>query len=96
MVHMDGDAARERARFNMVEQQIRTWEVLDQDVLDRRLGPHDDPARPGEPGRNVVLRVVLLVPGEGNDGKLRRAGHNPAKELNERLMSQMAAAPRGL
>ena len=24
----------ERARFNMVEQQIRTWEVLDQNVLD--------------------------------------------------------------
>lgn len=24
----------EKARFNMVEQQIRTWEVLDQDVLD--------------------------------------------------------------
>ena len=24
----------ERARYNMVEQQIRTWEVLDQDVLD--------------------------------------------------------------
>ncbi len=24
----------EHARFNMVEQQIRTWEVLDQDVLD--------------------------------------------------------------
>jgi len=24
----------ERARFNMVEQQIRTWEVLDQEVLD--------------------------------------------------------------
>src|SRR5688572_31078740 len=24
----------ERARFNMVEQQIRTWEVLDQRVLD--------------------------------------------------------------
>jgi protein-L-isoaspartate(D-aspartate) O-methyltransferase len=26
--------AFERARFNMVEQQIRTWDVLDQDVLD--------------------------------------------------------------
>jgi protein-L-isoaspartate(D-aspartate) O-methyltransferase len=26
--------ALERARFNMVEQQIRTWDVLDQDVLD--------------------------------------------------------------
>ncbi|HSQ04479.1 MAG TPA: protein-L-isoaspartate O-methyltransferase, partial [Burkholderiales bacterium] len=24
----------ERARFNMVEQQIRPWEVLDQQVLD--------------------------------------------------------------
>ena len=24
----------EKARFNMVEQQIRTWEVLNQDVLD--------------------------------------------------------------
>ena len=24
----------EQARTNMVEQQIRTWEVLDQDVLD--------------------------------------------------------------
>ncbi|HEU0290628.1 MAG TPA: protein-L-isoaspartate O-methyltransferase, partial [Burkholderiales bacterium] len=24
----------EQARFNMVEQQIRTWEVLDQQVLD--------------------------------------------------------------
>ena len=24
----------ELARFNMVEQQIRTWDVLDQDVLD--------------------------------------------------------------
>ena len=24
----------EQARFNMVEQQIRTWEVLDQGVLD--------------------------------------------------------------
>ena len=26
--------AFEQARFNMVEQQIRTWDVLDQDVLD--------------------------------------------------------------
>ena len=27
----------EQARFNMIEQQIRTWEVLDQDVLDLLL-----------------------------------------------------------
>lgn len=37
---MDTEKARlekgrvEKARFNMVEQQIRTWDVLDQDVLD--------------------------------------------------------------
>ena len=30
----------ERARFNMVEQQIRTWEVLDQRVLDLLLVVH--------------------------------------------------------
>ena len=24
----------EQARFNMIEQQIRTWQVLDQDILD--------------------------------------------------------------
>ena len=27
----------EQARFNMVEQQIRPWDVLDQDVLDLLL-----------------------------------------------------------
>ena len=31
---MDTDITRERARFNMVEQQIRPWEVLDTRVLD--------------------------------------------------------------
>src|SRR4051812_42218666 len=30
----------EQARFNMVEQQIRTWEVLDQDVLDLLYAVH--------------------------------------------------------
>ena len=27
----------ERARLNMIEQQIRTWDVLDQDILDLLL-----------------------------------------------------------
>jgi protein-L-isoaspartate(D-aspartate) O-methyltransferase len=30
----------EQARFNMVEQQVRTWEVLDQDVLDLLYAVH--------------------------------------------------------
>lgn len=32
--HMNAQIDVERARFNMVEQQIRPWEVLDQQVLD--------------------------------------------------------------
>ena len=32
--HADFDVQREQARFNMIEQQIRTWEVLDGRVLD--------------------------------------------------------------
>lgn len=32
----------ERARYNMVEQQIRPWDVLDQDVLDLLLGMRRD------------------------------------------------------
>src|SRR5699024_9287344 len=33
----------EQARFNMVEQQVRPWEVLDQRVLDRLAGvPRED------------------------------------------------------
>ena len=34
---MDPQLDVERARFNMVEQQIRPWEVLDQRVLDLLL-----------------------------------------------------------
>lgn len=33
-VSLDAPMNLERARFNMVEQQIRTWDVLDQEVLD--------------------------------------------------------------
>jgi HPr kinase/phosphorylase len=47
---------------------------------------------PVRPGRDLarLIEVAAL------HTKLRRAGHNPAKELNERLVAQMARAPRGL
>ncbi|MEN9575536.1 MAG: Hpr(Ser) kinase/phosphatase [Verrucomicrobiota bacterium] len=47
---------------------------------------------PVKPGRDLarLIEVAAL------HTKLRRAGHNPAKELNERLMAQMAAQTRGL
>jgi HPr kinase/phosphorylase len=47
------------------------------------------PVRPGRDLARLIEVAALHV-------KLRRAGHNPAKELNERLLSQMSAAPRGL
>jgi protein-L-isoaspartate(D-aspartate) O-methyltransferase len=36
----EADFDYEQARYNMVEQQIRTWEVLDQDVLDLLFTVH--------------------------------------------------------
>ena len=36
----------EQARFNMIEQQIRTWEVLDQDVLDLLMKIHREDFMP--------------------------------------------------
>jgi protein-L-isoaspartate(D-aspartate) O-methyltransferase len=38
----------DQARFNMVEQQIRTWEVLDQDVLDLLYAVHREDFVPAE------------------------------------------------
>mgnify|MGYP003348922216 FL=1 len=64
-----------------------------EEAFDEILGiriPHVTiPVRPGRDLARLIEVAALHV-------KLRRAGHNPAKELNERLMSQMAAAPRGL
>lgn len=47
---------------------------------------------PVRPGRDLarLIEVAAL------HTKLRRAGHNPARELNERLVAQMAGAKRGL
>ena len=38
----------ERARFNMVEQQVRPWEVLDQDVLDSMMAVKREEFVPGD------------------------------------------------
>ena len=45
----------EQARFNMIEQQIRTWEVLDEDVLEwfRKSGPRY------QTRMNAVLRMYV-------------------------------------
>ena len=54
----------EQARSNMVEQQIRTWEVLDQDVLDLLYTvPREDFAPQGY--RNLAFTDMEIPVGEG-------------------------------
>ncbi|MGI9026480.1 MAG: protein-L-isoaspartate O-methyltransferase family protein, partial [Burkholderiaceae bacterium] len=60
------DSATERARANMIEQQIRTWEVLSQDVLDILQIVHREAFVP-EPYRALAFvdtEVPLVVDGE--------------------------------
>ncbi|HEX2197721.1 MAG TPA: protein-L-isoaspartate O-methyltransferase [Burkholderiales bacterium] len=54
----------EQARTNMVEQQIRTWEVLDQDVLDLLyVVPREEFVRPEH--RSLAFSDLQLPLGEG-------------------------------
>src|SRR2546427_7290014 len=54
----------EQARFNMVEQQIRTWEVLDQDVLDLLyLVPREEFVLPQH--RSLAFSDIHIPLGEG-------------------------------
>jgi len=54
----------EQARANMVEQQIRPWEVLDQDVLDLLyVVPREDFVRPAD--RNLAFVDMEIPIGEG-------------------------------
>ncbi len=59
----------EQARFNMIEQQIRTWEVLDQDVLDLLYAVRRDLLR----GREVETRLRFVGIGDGRGTDLEIA-----------------------
>jgi len=54
----------ERARFNMVEQQIRTWDVLDQDVLDLLFKVHREDYVAGA-YRELALADLEIPLGDG-------------------------------
>ena len=54
----------EQARANMVEQQIRPWEVIDQDVLDLLyVVPREDFVPPAD--RNLAFADMEIPIGEG-------------------------------
>jgi len=52
----------EQARFNMVEQQIRPWEVLDQDVLDLITRVHREDFIPDEFRQLALADVQIPLP----------------------------------
>jgi protein-L-isoaspartate(D-aspartate) O-methyltransferase len=54
----------ERARFNMVEQQIRTWDVLDQDVLDLLFRVHREDYVP-DAYRELAFADLEIPLGDG-------------------------------
>jgi protein-L-isoaspartate(D-aspartate) O-methyltransferase len=54
----------EQARFNMVEQQIRTWEVLDQDILDLLFTVRREEFVPG-PYRSLAFADLEVPLGDG-------------------------------
>ena len=75
----------ERARYNMVEQQIRTWEVLDQRVLDLLLRVHREDFVP--PQYRSLAFVDMEIP----------IGHGErmlAPRLEARIVQELALKPR--
>ncbi len=64
-------------------------EEVSEEILGVRIPHVTIPVRPGRDLARLIEVAALHV-------KLRRAGHNPAKELNDRLMAQMARPARGL
>ena len=92
-------SVRQEKRIDLVVT-LKAWdEVKDVDRLGMEeahmeiLGiplPHMTiPVRPGRDLARLIEVAALHT-------KLRRAGHNPAREHNERLVAQMAGAKRGL
>jgi len=75
----------ERARFNMVEQQIRTWEVLDQRVLDLLLRVRREEY---VPARYRALAFADMEIPLGHGEKML------APRIEARMLQELALAPR--
>ena len=78
----------ERARFNMVEQQIRTWEVLDQQVLDLLFTVRREDFVP-PPYRSLAF-VDMEIPLTDNAATGERM---LAPKLEARMVQELAIKP---
>jgi protein-L-isoaspartate(D-aspartate) O-methyltransferase len=78
----------ERARFNMVEQQIRTWEVLDQEVLDLLFAVRREDFVPAQ------YRGLAFVDMEIPLAEHATAGEKMlAPKLEARMLQELAIKP---
>ncbi len=74
----------EQARFNMVEQQIRTWEVLDQQVLDLLFRVHREDYVPQQ--YRALAFADMEIP-LGHDEKML------APKMQARMLQELALKP---
>ncbi len=75
----------EQARFNMVEQQIRTWEVLDQDVLDLLFAVRREEFVP--PAYRMLAFADLEIPLPGGQRMW-------APKMEARVVQELKVKPR--
>ena len=75
----------EQARFNMIEQQIRTWEVLDQDVLDLLYVVRREEFVP-EAYRELAFSDLEIPIGEGE--------RMMAPKFEARVLQELGVKPR--
>jgi protein-L-isoaspartate(D-aspartate) O-methyltransferase len=75
----------EKARFNMVEQQIRTWDVLDQTILDLLFTVRREEFVPAA-ARQLAFADLEIPIGEGQ--------RMWAPRVEARVLQELAIAPR--
>ena len=84
----DFERELERARFNMVEQQIRTWEVLDQQVLDLFFAVRREDFAP--PQYRSLAFVDMEIPLKDNAAPDE---HMLPPKLEARMVQELAIKP---
>ena len=78
----------EHARYNMVEQQIRTWEVLDQNVLDLLFTLRREEFVPPQYRSLAFVDMEIPLAGDGTAGQTMLA-----PKLEARMLQELAINP---
>ena len=85
---MNAQTDIEHARFNMVEQQIRTWEVLDQQVLDLLFAVRREDFVPPQYRTLAFVDMEIPLVDHAQPGE-----HMLAPKLEARLLQELAVKP---